>query len=230
MQTFFLILETVGVISFAISGAIAAIDKEIDLFGVLLLSLVTSFGGGIMRDVLIGNHPAFFTSYFHIFCGAVTALTVFFTAAVFKNKYVEREKLVDATNNYFDAIGLGIFSVMGARICIASGYDSALIAIFLGMITGVGGGMIRDVCLCEIPFVLKKHVYAVAAIFGASLYYILHSFSSLPEEISMLVGVGTVFLIRILSTAFKLNVPKAIIFEKTISKRESEKSIENALL
>ena len=67
MQTFFLILETVGVISFAISGAIAAIDKEIDLFGVLLLSLVTSFGGGIMRDVLIGNHPAFFTSYFHIF-------------------------------------------------------------------------------------------------------------------------------------------------------------------
>ena len=230
MQTFFLVLETIGVISFAVSGAIAAIDKEIDLFGVLLLSLVTSFGGGIMRDILIGNYPAFFTSYFHILCGAVTALAVFLAAAVFKNKYVEREKLVDAINNYFDAVGLGIFSVMGAQVCIASGHGSALVSIFLGMITGVGGGMIRDVCLCEIPFVLKKHVYAVAAIIGSSLYYLLYSFSALPKGVSMLIGVSVVFLIRILSTAFKLNVPKAIIFERVIPKTESKKAENEALL
>lgn len=230
MQTFFLVLETIGVISFAVAGSIAAIDKEIDLFGVLLLSLVTSFGGGIMRDVLIGNYPAFFTSYFHILCGAVTALAVFLTAAVLKNKYAESEKVVDTVNNYFDAVGLGIFSVMGARICIVSGYSSALVTISLGMITGVGGGMIRDVCLREIPFVLKKHVYAVAAIAGASLYYILYSFSSIPEEISMLIGVAAVFLIRVVSTALRLNVPKAIIFEKMANKNESKKTKEEAIL
>jgi uncharacterized membrane protein YeiH len=219
MQTFFLVLETVGVISFAVSGAIAAIDKEIDLFGVLLLSLITAFGGGLLRDVIIGQTPAFFSAHFHIACGAVAALVVFLVAAIFKKRYVAREELIGRINNYFDAVGLGIFAVMGAKACISAGYTSALVAISLGMTTGIGGGMVRDLCLKEIPFVLKKHVYAVAAIAGAAIYYITFFVARIPEYVALLLGVAAVVTIRIFATKFKLSIPKAIIFEKEKSKQ-----------
>lgn len=214
MNTFFFILESIGVIAFAVSGAMLAIDKEIDLFGVMFLALATSFGGGMLRDVLIGRTPSFFTSHFHVACAIFTALAVFITAAILKNKYIKNEKNVEHVNNYFDAVGLGIFAVLGAKICIDAGYDSALVSISLGMITSVGGGMIRDLCLGEIPFVLKKRIYAVASLVGASLYYILYKFTSLPEFIPLIVGVLAVVIIRVVATVFKLNMPKAIIFKK----------------
>lgn len=214
MQSFFFILETVGVISFAISGSLAAIDKETDIFGVLFLSLTTCFGGGMMRDVLINRTPSFFISYFHIACAVTASLMVFILAAVFKRHYVKSEKLVECVNNYFDAVGLGVFAVTGARVCIDFGFDSPLVAISLGMITGVGGGMIRDLCLRKIPFVLKKRIYALASIFGAAVYYILFRFTSIPEYISLLSGVVCVVSVRILATVFHLDMPKAIVFEK----------------
>lgn len=216
IQVFFVILETIGVVSFAIAGAVAAIDKEIDMFGVLFLSIVTCFGGGIIRDTLIGEFPSFFTGYFYIACSALTSVVIFVIAAVLKEKYINHKHIVDRINNYFDAIGLGIFSIMGAKVCIASGCDSPLAIISLGMLTGVGGGMIRDLCLREIPFVFKKRIYAVASIAGATVYYLLATFTSVPEYISMLVGIALVFFIRILATIFKLNIPKAIVFNKVI--------------
>jgi uncharacterized membrane protein YeiH len=214
MQIFFLVLETVGVVSFAVSGAIAAIDKEIDLFGVLFLSLSTAFGGGILRDVLIGRTPAFFSAYFHIACGAAAALLVFLTAALLKKRYVVREALIGRINNYFDAVGLGIFAVTGAKTCMSAGHTSALVVISLGMITGVGGGMVRDLCLKEIPFVLRKHVYAVAALAGAALYYVTLCVAHIPEYAALSLGIIAVVAIRVLATKFKLNIPKAIIFEE----------------
>lgn len=214
MQIFFLVLETVGVISFAVSGAIAAIDKEIDLFGVLFLSLVTAFGGGLLRDVLIGRTPAFFSAYFHIASAAAAALIVFLVAALLKKRYVVREALIGRINNYFDAVGLGIFAVTGAKACMSAGYTSALVAISLGMITGIGGGMVRDLCLKEIPFVLKKHVYAVAALAGAATYYLAFRVAHISEYIALSLGIAAVVAIRLLATKFKLNIPRAIVFEK----------------
>ena len=218
MQEFFFVLETVGIIAFAAAGSIAAIDKETDIFGVLFLSLTTCFGGGMIRDILIDRTPAFFTSYFHIICGTATSLTVFAFAAIFKRKYIENEKFVGNINNYFDAVGLGIFAVTGAKICIDSGFDSALVAISLGMITSVGGGMIRDLCLKEIPFVFNKRIYAVASITGASLYFVLFKFTPLPEYLSLLIGVISVVTIRTLATIFRLDMPKAIVFEEEYTK------------
>ena len=214
MQSFFFVLETLGVVSFAISGALAAIDKEMDIFGVLFLAITTSFGGGMLRDVLIDRTPSFFTSLFHIICAIASALAVFILAAVFKRQYVENEHVVEAINNYFDAVGLGVFAVMGAKICIGAGFDSPLVAISLGMITSVGGGMIRDLCLRKIPFVFNKRVYAVASLFGAALYYVLLKTTSVPEYLSFLLGIICIVAIRVLATVFKLNMPKAIIFEK----------------
>ena len=214
MQIFFFVLETVGVIAFAVAGSLAAIDKETDVFGGLFLSLITCFGGGMIRDVLIGRTPSFFTSYFHIACAVATCLTVFILAAVFKRQYIKKEWLVDRINNYFDAVGLGIFAVTGAKICIDCGFDFPLVAISLGMITSIGGGMIRDLCLREMPFVLNKRIYAVASLAGASLYYVLARFSEMSEYLALLIGVIAVFLIRVLATVFELDMPKAIIFEK----------------
>lgn len=213
MDLFFFILESLGVIAFAVSGATLAIDKEIDLFGVVLLALITSFAGGMIRDVLLDRTPSFFKSYFHIACAIFTALLIFIVASVLKDKYLKNEKTVEKINNYFDAVGLGIFSVTGAKICIELGYDSAIVAISLGMITSVGGGMIRDVCLGEIPFVLKKRIYAVASLVGTSLYFTLFKWTPVPEYMSLLLGVLAVVAIRIIATVFKLNMPKAIIFK-----------------
>ena len=227
METFFFVLEIVGVIAFSVSATVASIDREVDLFGALFLSIVTCFGGGMIRDVIIGDTPRFFTSYFLILCSALTCLSVFIIAAVYKKRYVKNEIIIDTVNNYFDAVGLGIFAVMGAKICILSGHTSALIAISLGMVTGIGGGMIRDLCLGRIPFVLNKRVYAVAAIAGASLYYVLWRFTQLPEYVSLLLGVILVFGIRLAATHFKLNMPKAIIFSRDIEKYEEEKNAVN---
>ncbi len=214
MQTFFFILETVGIVAFSVSGTLAAIDNEADIFGCIFLSLITSFGGGMIRDLLIDRTPSFFTSYFHIACACITCLTVFIIAAIFKKQYIKNEWIVDNINNYFDAIGLGIFSVTGAKICIDSGFDSALVAVSLGMITSFGGGMIRDLCLRKIPFVLNKRVYAVASMTGALVFCLLFKYTSAPEYISLLCGFVLVFVIRVLATIFKLNMPKAIIFQK----------------
>ena len=218
MQIFFFILETVGIVAFAIAGSLVAIDKEADIFGVLFLSLTTCFGGGMIRDVLIDRTPSFFTSYFHIVCATVTCLIVFVIAAKFKKQYVEREKLVESINNYFDAVGLGVFAVTGAKICVDSGFDSPLVAITLGMVTSIGGGMIRDLCLRRMPFVLNKRIYAVASLLGGAVYYSLFKLTPAPEYIALLSGVAFVVAVRILAIVFKLNMPKAIIFEKEIGK------------
>ena len=222
MQLFFFILETVGVVSFAISGALAAIDKEMDIFGVLFLSITTCFGGGMMRDVLIDRTPSFFSSLFHIACALATALAVFILAAIFKRQYIKNEHAVETINNYFDALGLGVFAVMGTKICISAGYTSPLVAISLGMITSVGGGMIRDLCLRKIPFVFNKRVYAVASLVGASVYYVILKATHAPEYVPLLLGVAFVVAIRVLATVFKLNMPKAIIFQKDSIRRKKQ--------
>ena len=139
-------------------------------------------------------------------------------AAKFKKQYVERERLVESINNYFDAVGLGVFAVTGAKICVDSGFDSPLVAITLGMVTSIGGGMIRDLCLRRMPFVLNKRIYAVASLLGGAVYYALFKLTPAPEYIALLSGVAFVVAVRILAIVFKLNMPKAIIFEKEIGK------------
>ncbi len=213
MEAFFFFLELVGYISFAVAGSIAAIDKESDIFGVLFLSLMTCFGGGMLRDVLIDRTPVFFTSYLMILISVLTTLAVFLLAAIFQQKYIQNERLVERINNYFDAVGLGVFAVAGVRICIEAGFSSPLVAITLGMITSVGGGMVRDLCLREIPRVFRKRVYAVASLAGAATYYILHICAA-PEYMSLLLGTLVTVLIRVLATTFLWNMPKAIVFEK----------------
>ena len=169
----FYILEIIGTISFAVSGAMIAIKKKVDIFGVLFLGIITAFGGGLMRDITLGNlPPAMFRNTKYLLFATLASLIVFFTASLFKNKYIQNELLIDTINNIFDAIGLGAFSVIGAQLTIQLyGNASTFLIIVMGMITGIGGGILRDLLVREIPFVLKKRVYAVASILGAGTYF-----------------------------------------------------------
>ena len=218
-------IEIIGIISFAIAGALVAIDKETDLFGVVFLAVMTCFGGGIIRDITIGrNPPAFFRELTYQFAIAIAvALTVFILARIFQKQYVEKKRIVVEINNYIDALAIGIFSVSGVQTCIdffAKDGDPAgfVLCVVLGMTTAVGGGMIRDLILRDIPFILRKRIYALAALIGAILYYItvVHLFpgNGIAEVIGQIVAITVVVLIRVLATKLKWNLPKAIIFDK----------------
>ncbi len=224
METVIGILEIIGIISFSAAGAMVAIEKETDIFGVVFLSLITCFGGGIMRDILVGaaierEVPWVFSNSadanLYLVIAVITSVFVFFVAMLFKKRYVREEKSVVAINNVLDAIGIGVFAAMGTKACIALG---PFVAITMGLVSSVFGGLTRDIILRDIPFILRKYVYAVATIIGSGVYYLIFQcFMQGHEAAEAVAAVSctlTVFVIRMLATAFKLHLPKAIKFSE----------------
>ena len=224
METIISILEIVGIISFSAAGAMVAIDKEADIFGVVFLAIITCFGGGMLRDVICGNaigldRPWFFSGRFdanlYIIISVATAILVFFIAAIFKRQYVKEQKTVMDINNILDAIGIGVFSAMGTGSYLALG---PFVAISMGMISSIGGGLMRDVILRDIPFVLRKYIYAIATIIGSTLYYVIAAVLMPDSEVGRTVAIISctlsIFAIRVLATYFRLNMPKAIDFAR----------------
>ena len=217
-ELIYFIVEILGTIAFATSGAMVAISKKVDIFGVLVLSAITALGGGCIRDILIGTMPPrMFSDYRYVIVATVVALIVFVVAYIFRDLYEKSQKTVDSVNNYIDALGLGIFTVTGVQVALETGYKTnAILAVCLGVITGIGGGVLRDVMLREIPFVLKKRIYALASIAGGVTYYYM-SVSSSGRTKSIIVSVAVTFVIRLLATIFKLNLPKVKLRE-TVTK------------
>lgn len=151
-----------------------------------------------------------FTNFHYVLLACLCAIIVFAIARTFKERYVARERMIEQINNVFDAIGLGVFAVSGARIGMEAGFaDNMFLTTFLGTTTAIGGGMIRDVLLREMPFVLKKRVYAVAAILGA-LGYALLLRVGLGEVAAYGLGMLITTAVRMLATVFKWNLPKAL--------------------
>jgi len=195
----FSVCEAVGTAAFAVSGAMVAVDKGTDIFGVLLMAVFTALGGGTLRDMLIGYFPPrMFTNFHYVLLACLCAIIVFAIARTFKERYVARERMIEQINNVFDAIGLE-----------AGFADNMFLTTFLGTTTAIGGGMIRDVLLREMPFVLKKRVYAVAAILGA-LGYALLLRVGLGEVAAYGLGMLITTAVRMLATVFKWNLPKAL--------------------
>lgn len=210
-EEIFRIFELVGTIAFAISGAMISIEKEIDLFGVAFLGLTTACGGGMLRDLLLGNTPpGMFFDSLHAAIAVTTALAVFLLARLWQQNFLLRRRKIDRINNIIDAIGLGACSVTGVRIAMEAGFaDNMFLVVSLGMITAVGGGMLRDLLLREIPFIFQKHIYALASILGACTYYLLQRWGA-GEIFSMFAGTGATFILRILATLFQWNLPRAL--------------------
>lgn len=207
MDIVFFIVEIIGTVAFSISGAMIAIERDLDLFGVLFLGVVTAIGGGVIRDILLGQiPPQAFVNYIYLFTAAVTSLLVFLVTA-YRMKHQGRSwKYADGLLNFFDAAGLGIFSVIGVQNTITAGFgDNAFFCIFLGMTTGVGGGMLRDMMSRATPVVFRKHIYAMASIGGSVCYYVLRNFSR-PWVI--FTATALVILVRLLAAHYRWQLPR----------------------
>lgn len=213
LTTVLFIAELIGIIAFAVSGAMLAAEKNLDIFGIIVLGVVTAFGGGVLRDLLLGiTPPAMFTNFHCFWAATLSSVLVFFIYRHIyrKNPGTKLPFNIDYRGlvNFFDAIGLGVFSLTGTQVAMDMGHgDNPLLAVTLGVITGIGGGMIRDILNNEVPGVLRKHIYALAAILGASSYYTMVKFG-LDEIAAVVLGFSITFAIRMAATYFRWHLPR----------------------
>ena len=206
MDEIMFVIELIGAAAFAVSGAMAAIEKRADIFGVLFLAVTTALGGGVIRDVLIGRiPPVMFVSYWYLLISVVAALAVFIDAYLRSEKYKLHLDKLDAVNNIFDAIGLAVFTVSGMNAAMPVS-DNVILVLFVGMCTGVGGGMLRDVMTNTMPKVLRKRVYAVASLLGGGLYYAMYALG-VNQIVSLGCGMLLIFALRLFATIYKWNLP-----------------------
>ena len=209
------ILDLVGTAIFAITGALAAGRKRMDIFGVVVLGCVTALGGGTLRDVVLGDYPVFWIS-------DAAYLLVAVIAAICTFMLVRRWRLPTTALVYADAGGLAIFTVIGFQRGFQATHDYS-IAIVMGVITGVVGGIIRDVLSGEIPLILRREIYASASLCGTVLLALL-SYFQLPNFFIVSASVLTTLAIRIAALHWNLALPLFRIGEsgKKITRSEQE--------
>lgn len=214
-ETILLILEIIGTIAFAVSGAFVAIRAKFDVFGVLVIGCVTAVGGGITRDILIGaTPPAIFSRWYIVGVAALAALGVFLLAYWKRKRFDEMRGRVEHVNNIFDAVGLAAFTVMGTEIAFSQGLSgNVFLSVMLGVLTGVGGGLLRDIFTETPPYIFTKHVYALASILGATLYYVIRLFCELTV-IPTLAGICFIVLVRLFATKYRWSLPKIDLSSK----------------
>lgn len=193
------ILEIIGTIAFSVSGAVVGIKKKMDILGVVTLGIITAVGGGILRDIIIGVVPptAFRNPAYTLIAIAVAVLAFF--------PFVSRKINLD----HFiwilaDSIGLGAFTMIG--VSSGTAFNNLFLEVFLGVLTGVGGGVIRDICSGDIPMIFVKHFYACPCIIGAIICAILNRYD---PDLAIVVGFAVILILRLLAAKFKWHLPKA---------------------
>jgi uncharacterized membrane protein YeiH len=183
---------------FAISGALAAGRKSLDLIGVVVTATVTAIGGGTLRDVLLDRHPVFWIA-------DTTNLWVIFAAAVGTVIYARRWPPPERSLAVADALGLALFTITGAQIAQDVGMNGVVVVI-MGTLTGVAGGVIRDVLTAEIPMVMRRGpIYATACIAGIVVYLLLEM--AIPREAAALAGMAAIAALRLAAILWDLTVP-----------------------
>ena len=192
------ILEMAGTAAFAVSGALAASRKNMDIFGFCVLALMPAVGGGTIRDIVIGRYPVFWISdNRYVAVAIIAALIVFFTSY----KPGSRRRMLV----WMDALGLALFAALGTEICLQ--HDTGpLVAIMLGVTTAVTGGMIRDIICNEIPLILSHEIYATAA-FVAAVCYVLAGNFGVGDQLSLVIAVVAGFVVRALGIAYNWSLP-----------------------
>ncbi len=221
-----LIFELIGTVAFAVSGAMVGLRQKMDIFGIFVLGLCTAVGGGMIRDLVLGRTPP--ASFVHPIYAAVAALAVIPTFFPFWRNLIEKKKLhYDRMMLAMDSLGLGIFTVVGVRTAFLYVEDPSLyLLIFVGVITGVGGGVMRDVMAGDQPYIFRKHFYACASIIGALVCVSMWNTGAAagigPDEVltgsmalaaeraqysAMAAGALTVFILRLLAAHYEWSLP-----------------------
>lgn len=197
--SFLYLIDIVGTFAFAVSGAFAAMEKKLDPFGVLILSFVTAIGGGTVRDILLGDLPVAWLA------NSISIWVILIAAAgtLFFGTYL---KQLTTTLFLFDALGLGLFTMVGLQKGLAHGFSPG-ICIALGTITACFGGVIRDVLLNNVPLIFRKEIYASACIAGGAVYFLLPALH-IEENTSRFICIVLIFLLRLLAVRFKWSLPQ----------------------
>ncbi|MFN3136455.1 MAG: trimeric intracellular cation channel family protein [Allomuricauda sp.] len=194
----YLTIDILGTIAFAISGVLVAMEKRLDLFGVLIIAFVTAIGGGTLRDLLIGNTPV---GWMH----DLTYVITIFISVVFAIIFVNKLKYLRKSLFLFDTIGIGLYTMVGVE----KGLEAQLLPImcvFLGTMTACFGGVIRDILCNEIPVIFRKEIYATACILGALSYFLIVQLP-VKEEFAYIAGILIVIILRLLAVKFKISLP-----------------------
>ncbi|WP_405207620.1 trimeric intracellular cation channel family protein [Aquimarina sp. LLG6339-5] len=197
-MTLFDTLDILGTIAFAISGALSAMNRRLDLFGIFIIAFVTAIGGGTLRDVLIGATPvSWMQNTVNLYLiGGVTILSI-----IFRNKlnYLKKSLFL------FDTIGLGIFTIIGVETGIQTNL-APIISIALGTMTGCFGGVIRDILCNEIPVIFRKEIYATASIAGGICFMILYTLNT-PINLVYITTTLLIIVIRLIVVKYQVTLP-----------------------
>ncbi len=195
---FLQLIDILGTFSFAVSGAFFAMEKKLDPFGVLILSFVTAIGGGTLRDIMIGNLPVGWLRN-------ETATVVIFIGAIGSMFFGQWLKKITATLFLFDALGLGLFTIIGIEKAMQLHFSIG-VCIALGTITASFGGVIRDVLLNNVPLLFRKEIYALASIIGGLVYYLL-THSALNDDAAKILCILLIFVIRLIAVRYSISLP-----------------------
>lgn len=193
------ILDIIGTFAFAISGALVASNEKYDLFGVIIIAFATAVGGGMLRDVLIDAHPI-------NWIGDLNYIWTILAAVVFTFLFKSKIAPLSKTMFLFDTIGIGVFTLLGVQ----KGLDHNLhpfIAVVMGMVSAVMGGVTRDVLTNRVPLIFKKEIYASACLIGGLVYLVTVHFN-LPYALQFSLTMGVVIIIRLIAVKYKLELPK----------------------
>lgn len=198
MFSFFEILDLLGTLAFAISGALAGRERRLDLFGMIILAFATAIGGGTIRDMMIGVTPVTWLTNLNYFY--IIFFGVFLSIVFYKRFNILRYSLF-----LFDTIGIAVFTLIGIEKGMSVGLHPVF-CVSLGTITACFGGVIRDILANKIPIIFKKEIYATACIIGGGVYYLLLEFS-LNKDILYASTAGTIIIIRVLAVRYKWSLP-----------------------
>ena len=197
MPTFVQILDFIGTFAFAISGIRLASAKRFDWFGAYVVGLATAIGGGTIRDVLLDVTPGWMTDPIYLICTGLALLWV-----ICFGRWLIR---LNNTFFIFDAIGRGLFGVVGIEKALTFGFPM-WVAIVMGTITGAFGGMIRDILINEVPLIFRKDIYALACVFGGIIYYACLQMGIGPSLTQLIAATG-IFVSRIVAVKYHISVP-----------------------
>jgi uncharacterized membrane protein YeiH len=192
------VLDLVGVAVFAVSGVLAARDRGLDLLGVIVIATITAIGGGTLRDLLLNRYPIFWIT-------DAQYLTVIIASALLTVAYVRVRPPPGKALLVADAAGLALFALSGAQVAEAA-QCPAIIVVLMGTLTGVAGGVLRDVITAQVPLILRRDIYATAAIVGVALYLLLQAFG-LQRSAAFGAGMAVVIALRLLAIHWSLQLP-----------------------
>jgi uncharacterized membrane protein YeiH len=190
-------LDLAGVAVFAASGVLAARDRDLDLLGVIVVAAITAIGGGTLRDLLLDRHPIFWV--------ADTSYVIVVIASALLTFAYAQTRPPRATLLVADAFGLAVFSLSGAQLAEAA-HCPPLIVVLMGTMTGVTGGILRDVITAQVPLILRRDIYATAAIVGITAYLALQALG-MPRGWAFAAGMSAVVALRLLAIRYDLHLP-----------------------